>query len=80
MIRYFSFRYFSRKPHQAGSRNSEELADEIKKRWNNYGFQVHTLEYNVLLPRAKDDKPDYMEIKDHAGKVILRHNFAAVVS
>ena len=33
----------------------------------------------MLLPRAKDENPDYMEIKGHAGNVIFRHAFAAVV-
>ena len=71
-------RYFSHEPHQAGSRRSEELADEIKRRWNNYGFHVETWEYNVLLPRAKEDNPDYFEIKDQNGNITMRHTFAAV--
>ena len=40
---------------------------------------METLEYNVLLPRAKDGNPDYMEIKNQAGNVTFRHTFAAVV-
>ena len=75
----FFSRYFSLKPHLAGSSRSKELADEIRTRWDNYGFRVDTLEYDVLLPRAKDNSPDYMEIKDQNGKVTMKHTFAAVV-
>ena len=77
---YLFPRYFSHEPHLAGSRRSKKLADEIGTRWNNYGFHVDTLEYNVLLPRAKDDSPDYFELKDRSGNVTMRHEFAAVVS
>ena len=76
----FFVRYFSHEPHQAGSRRSEELADEIKRRWDDYGFHVETWEYNVLLPKAKEDNPDYFEIKDQNGNVTMRHTFVAVVS
>jgi hypothetical protein len=78
-LKFFA-RYFSSEPHQAGSRRSEELADEIKRRWNDYGFHVETPEYNVLLPRAKEDNPDYFEIKDQNGNVTMRHKFVTVVS
>lgn len=76
---YFRFRYFSLEPHLAGSNRSKRLADEISRRWNNYGFHVETFEYDVLLPQADDESPDYIEIKDHTGSVIMKHTFAAVV-
>ena len=73
-------RYFSSEPHFAGTQRSKDLADEIKKRWKSYGFHVETLAYKVLLPRAKDGRPDFMEIRDQKGNIVLKHDFAAVVS
>ncbi|XP_028408347.1 putative N-acetylated-alpha-linked acidic dipeptidase isoform X2 [Dendronephthya gigantea] len=71
-------RYFSLEPHMAGSNRSKRLADEISRRWKNYGFHVDTIEYDVLLPQVDDDSPDYIEIKDRNGSVIMKHTFAAV--
>lgn len=38
------------------------------------------MKYDVLLPQAKDDSPDYMEVKDKNGHAIMKHVFAAQVS
>ena len=72
-------RYFSHEPHTAGSQRSKELAEEIKSTWSSYGLNVDMFEYEVLLHEAKNNTPDFIEVKDHAGKVTIRHEFAAEV-
>ena len=56
----FSFlRYFSRKPHIAGSRRQKETADELATRWQSYGFdKVEMPEYQVLLSFPQKARPN----------------------
>ena len=52
-------RLFSEKPHIAGSPRQKKLADILKQRWEDYGFdKVEMPEYKVLLSFPQKDNPN----------------------
>ncbi|EDO46336.1 predicted protein, partial [Nematostella vectensis] len=63
-------RFFSERPHIAGSKRQEELADELVKRWNDYGFdKVEKVKYDVLLSYPDPDKPNTVKLMNADGRV-----------
>ena len=59
----FLFRYFSLRPHVGGTPLSKELADEIEKRWLDYGFdKVEQPKYNVLLPYVSPNVSNKVQV------------------
>ena len=67
---HFVYRYFSKRPHVGGTLRSEELADEIEKRWREYKFdKVEQLKYNILLPYVDPDISNSVQILNSSGDV-----------
>ena len=63
-------RYFSARPHVAGTPRSKELADEIEKRWKEHKFdKVEQPKYNVLLPYVDPDVSNSVQILNSTRKV-----------
>lgn len=48
-----TIKLLSSKPHNLGSPGSKEVADEILKRYQSYGFDAHIETYKVLFPTPK---------------------------
>ena len=64
-------RFFSKKPHVAGSPRQKELADELEKRWKDYGFdKVEKPEYKALLSFPDTENPTRITIKYKNGSII----------
>ena len=64
-------RFFSEKPHVAGSPRQKELADELEKRWKDYGFdKVEKPEYKALLSFPDTENPTRITIKYKNGSII----------
>lgn len=64
-------RFFSEKPHVAGSPRQKELADELEKRWKDYGFdKVEKPEYKALLSFPDTENPTRITIKYKNGTII----------
>ena len=65
-------RYFSEKPHLAGSPRQKELANELEKRWKTeYGFdKVEKPEYKALLSFPDTENPTRITIKYKNGTII----------
>eukprot|EP00794_Sanderia_malayensis_P017340 gene17340-19071_t len=61
---HFLSRYLSKKPHVAASARNNELASEIERRFKQYGLEVETPQYNVLLSYPQKSKPNYAYILD----------------
>ena len=74
------FRFFSRQPHSAGSQRQKELANEINRTWQDYGFAVEMPEYDVLLSIPDENNPDYIKVVNATGKIMLRETFVTQVS
>jgi len=61
----------SEKPHVAGSARQKELADELARRWNDYGFDhVEQPEYKALLSFPNTTHPTRIAIKYKNGTII----------
>ena len=64
-------RYFSEKPHIAGSPRQKELAIELERRWKEYGFDhVEQPEYKALLSFPNTTHPTRITIKYKNGTII----------
>lgn len=48
-----TIKLLSSKPHNLGSKGSKEVAEEILKRYKDYGFNAHIETYTVLFPTPK---------------------------
>ena len=56
-------RYFSKEPHLAGSKRNNDLAQDIAKKWKEYGFdQVEMARYDVLMTSPRKDMKSKVEI------------------
>lgn len=65
-------RYFSKRPHVAGTARSKELADEIANRWKNYGFdKVEMPEYNVLIPYIDPKISNKVQVLDSGNNTVV---------
>ena len=70
-IFFFLRRFFSSKPHVAGSDRQKELAEELAKRWKEYGFDhVEMPEYKALLSFPDTKDPTRITIKYKNGTII----------
>ena len=67
-------RFYSKKPHIAGSKQNHEYALDIKKTWESYGFEVEMPEYEVLLSYPREDKMNVVELRDGSGKGEFRRS------
>ncbi|XP_068727027.1 putative N-acetylated-alpha-linked acidic dipeptidase [Montipora capricornis] len=66
-----SLMYFSEKPHIAGSPRQKELANELERRWKEYGFDhVEQPEYKALLSFPNTTHPTRITIKYKNGTII----------
>ena len=64
-------RYFSEKPHIAGSPRQKVLANELERRWKEYGFDhVEQPEYKALLSFPNTTHPTRITIKYKNGTII----------
>lgn len=59
-----SLRYFSQRPHIAGSERQFDLATKLKNQWKDeFKFdKVETPGYKVLLSRPSKDKPNQVRL------------------
>ncbi|XP_028396940.1 glutamate carboxypeptidase 2-like [Dendronephthya gigantea] len=65
-----NLRYFSERPHVAGTPRSKELADEIERRWREYKFdKVEQPEYDILLPYVQPNVSNSVQILNSTGNV-----------
>lgn len=68
-----NLKYFSEKPHIAGSPRQKELADELERRFKEYGFdKVEKPEYHALLSKPDLIKKTRITIKYKNGTVIYQ--------
>ena len=64
-------RYFSKHPHVGGTKRSKDLADEIAKRWKEYGFdKVEMPKYNVYLPYVDPAVSNSVKILNENGSLV----------
>jgi hypothetical protein len=58
-------RFFSSRPHLAGSTRQKELAEYLAKQWKKYGLDVEMPEYKVLLSEPQPSKPNVITIENN---------------
>ena len=63
----------------AGSKRQKDLADEIKKKWSDYGLDVDMPEYEVLLTVPDENNPDYIQVVDDQWAVLFNYTFVTQV-
>ncbi|XP_028397182.1 glutamate carboxypeptidase 2-like [Dendronephthya gigantea] len=65
-----NLRYFSERPHVGGTSRSKELANEIDRRWREYGFdKVEQPEYDILLPYVQPNISNSVQILNSNGEL-----------
>ncbi|XP_048578299.1 glutamate carboxypeptidase 2 isoform X2 [Nematostella vectensis] len=65
-----SLRYFSSRPHIAGSPRQLELANDLARRWREAGFdRVEMPQYQVLLSFPQKDKPNLVTLLHSNGSI-----------
>ncbi|XP_028397034.1 N-acetylated-alpha-linked acidic dipeptidase 2-like [Dendronephthya gigantea] len=65
-----NLRYFSKRPHIGGTPRSKELADDIERRWREYGFdKVEQPEYDILLPYVQPNISNSVQILNSTREV-----------
>lgn len=73
LILYILYRTFSEAPHIAGSARQKKLAEDLVKRWREYGFdQVEMPEYRVLLSQPQKGKQNTASVLFRNGSVAFQ--------
>ena len=68
----FLCRFFSSEPHIAGSDRQKELAEELAKRWKEYGFDhVEMPEYKALL--------SFPETKLNSTRITIKYKNGSII-
>ena len=63
---FYLVRFFSQKPHVAGSPEQLELANYLASKWREYEFdEVETIEYKVLLSYPMENNPNVVSIVEN---------------
>lgn len=64
-------RFFSQKPHLAGSERQRELANVLAQKWREYGFDdVELPSYKVLLSYPMEDNPNVISVVADNGTIV----------
>ncbi|XP_031569805.1 N-acetylated-alpha-linked acidic dipeptidase 2-like [Actinia tenebrosa] len=70
---FFCCSYLTKFPHIAGSKRNNELAREIARRWEHYGFdKVELARYDILLSLPDPNNPSSVSIVDNEGRTRLQ--------
>ena len=64
-------RFFSQKPHLAGTERQRELANALAQKWREYGFDdVELPSYKVLLSYPMEDNPNVISVVADNGTIV----------
>lgn len=66
-----NYRYFTKVPHFPGSQENIELGKHIEEKWKDYGIDVITKKYIIMLSRPKNMKAGFAALYSGNGSTLI---------